>query len=158
LSRFAGRVPVELNAGTPFPPIGHLTYLLTLPPFGFYWFLLRTAGDAPSWHTEAPEPMPAYVTLVLRDRLITAFRGASRATIEGEVLSHYLGKRRWFGAKEHRIESAHIKSCAAVPEGVREMVLCEVEAVAGRETTRWLLLLAIAWEDEPTLALPSQLA
>jgi maltose alpha-D-glucosyltransferase/alpha-amylase len=158
LSRFAGHVPVELNAGTPFPPIGQLTYLLTLPAFGFYWFLLRPAGDAPSWHTEAPEPMPEYVTLVLRDRLITALRGASRANIEGEVLSHYLGKRRWFGAKEQSIESAHIKSCVAVPDGDREMVLCEVEAVAGRETTRWLLPLAIAWDDEPTLALPLQLA
>ena len=40
LSRFVGRVPVELNAGTLFPPIGELTYLLTLPPYGFYWFAL----------------------------------------------------------------------------------------------------------------------
>ena len=28
------------NAGTVFPPIGELTYLLTLPPYGFYWFVL----------------------------------------------------------------------------------------------------------------------
>ena len=40
LSQFAGRVPVELNAGSLFPPIGELTYLLTLPPYGFYWFAL----------------------------------------------------------------------------------------------------------------------
>ena len=40
LSQFNGRVPVELNAGTAFPPIGELTYLLTLPPYGFYWFAL----------------------------------------------------------------------------------------------------------------------
>ena len=40
LSQFVGRVPVELNAGTLFPPIGELTYLLTLPPYGFYWFAL----------------------------------------------------------------------------------------------------------------------
>jgi len=33
LSQFAGRVPVELNAGSLFPPIGELTYLLTLPPY-----------------------------------------------------------------------------------------------------------------------------
>src|ERR1700728_3359968 len=36
LSAFVGRVPVELNSGTVFPPIGELTYLLTLPPYGFY--------------------------------------------------------------------------------------------------------------------------
>ena len=26
--------------GLRFPPIGELTYLLTLPPYGFYWFAL----------------------------------------------------------------------------------------------------------------------
>ncbi len=33
-----GSVPVELTGGTPFPPIGELPYLLTLPGHGFYWF------------------------------------------------------------------------------------------------------------------------
>ena len=60
LSEFAGRVPVELNGGSLFPPIGQLTYLLTLPPYGFYWFILASETDAPSWHTPAPEPMPEY--------------------------------------------------------------------------------------------------
>ena len=45
LSEFAGRVPVELNGGSLFPPIGKLTYLLTLPPFGFYWFILTSETD-----------------------------------------------------------------------------------------------------------------
>ena len=45
LSRFAGRVPVELLGGTPFPPIGELEYLLTLGPHGFYWFKLTEQGD-----------------------------------------------------------------------------------------------------------------
>src|SRR4029453_15924553 len=40
LSDLAGRVPVELSGGSLFPPIGQLTYLLTLPPYGFYWFVL----------------------------------------------------------------------------------------------------------------------
>ena len=44
LSEFAGRVPVELNNGSLFPPIGQLTYLLTLPPYGFYWFILGEGG------------------------------------------------------------------------------------------------------------------
>ena len=33
LSEFNGRVPVELTGGSLFPPIGKLTYLLTLPPY-----------------------------------------------------------------------------------------------------------------------------
>src|SRR5260370_9062977 len=66
LSEFAGRVPIELNGGSLFPPIGTLTYLLTLPPFGFYWFLLAKESEAPSWHTPAPQPLPAHVTSGLR--------------------------------------------------------------------------------------------
>jgi maltose alpha-D-glucosyltransferase/alpha-amylase len=38
LSAYAGHTPVELTGGTPFPPIGDLPYLLTLPGHGFYWF------------------------------------------------------------------------------------------------------------------------
>ena len=80
LSEFAGRVPVELNGGSLFPPIGKLTYLLTLPPFGFYWFILTSESEAPSWHTPAPEPMPDYVTVVLRNRLDEALNGRARSS------------------------------------------------------------------------------
>jgi maltose alpha-D-glucosyltransferase/alpha-amylase len=38
LSAYAGHTPVELTGGTPFPKIGDLPYLLTLPGHGFYWF------------------------------------------------------------------------------------------------------------------------
>ncbi len=44
LSRFKGRVPVELLGRSPFPPIGDLPYLLTLPGYGFYWFVLPEVG------------------------------------------------------------------------------------------------------------------
>jgi maltose alpha-D-glucosyltransferase/alpha-amylase len=38
LQHFAGRRPIELLGRVPFPAIGELAYLLTLPPFGFFWF------------------------------------------------------------------------------------------------------------------------
>ncbi|MDF5756370.1 maltose alpha-D-glucosyltransferase [Spongiactinospora sp. TRM90649] len=40
LRRFERSVPVECMGGVPFPPIGELPYLLTLPGHGFYWFTL----------------------------------------------------------------------------------------------------------------------
>ncbi|RVX47826.1 maltose alpha-D-glucosyltransferase/alpha-amylase [Nonomuraea polychroma] len=43
LRRFEGLVPVEARGGVPFPPIGELPYLLTLPGHGFYWFALKRA-------------------------------------------------------------------------------------------------------------------
>ena len=40
LRRFKGVTPVECMGGVTFPPIGDLSYLLTLPGHGFYWFQL----------------------------------------------------------------------------------------------------------------------
>ncbi|MEU7740307.1 maltose alpha-D-glucosyltransferase [Nonomuraea sp. NPDC050022] len=43
LRRFVGVSPVETMGGVPFPAIGELPYLLTLPGHGFYWFTLPPA-------------------------------------------------------------------------------------------------------------------
>ncbi len=40
LGEYEGRHPVEMFGLTRFPRIGELPYLLTLPPRGFFWFLL----------------------------------------------------------------------------------------------------------------------
>ncbi len=45
LRQHIGAVPVELTGGTPFPPIGQLPYLLTLPGHGFYWFELTQPSE-----------------------------------------------------------------------------------------------------------------
>ena len=106
LSQFAGRVPVELSAGSSFPPIGELTYLLTVPPFGFYWFALATADDQPTWHTPAPEPLPEFVTMIVRDSLAKALVSPAAKLVEEEALPQYIAKRRWFGLKDQPIKAA----------------------------------------------------
>jgi maltose alpha-D-glucosyltransferase/alpha-amylase len=40
LRRFMGVTPIECMGGVTFPKIGELSYLLTLPGHGFYWFQL----------------------------------------------------------------------------------------------------------------------
>jgi maltose alpha-D-glucosyltransferase/alpha-amylase len=45
MSRFDGRVPIELIGRVHFPRIGELPYLLTLGPHDFFWFEL-TETDA----------------------------------------------------------------------------------------------------------------
>ena len=159
LSQFAGRVPVELNAGTSFPPIGELTYLLTLPPYGFYWFALATASDQPSWHTPAPEPLPEFVTMVIRDSLAKALATPGRVLIENEALPQYIAKRRWFGLKDQTIETTRIGYLTNIGDSAREILLTEIEVkTKGGPTTNWLLPLSILWEDEPSAALPNRLA
>ena len=159
LSQFNGRVPVELNAGTPFPPIGELTYLLTLPPYGFYWFALAKASDWPAWHTPAPEPMEEFVTIVLRDHLAGAVTSTAKRMIENDVLPPYVAKRRWFGLKDETIKSARIASVLKIADRDREILLSEIEIkTSGGNTTRWQLPLSILWENEASAALPQRLA
>ena len=159
LSEFVGRVPVELNGGSFFPPIGQLTYLLTLPPYGFYWFVLAKESEAPSWHTPAPEPLPDYVTLVLRDRLGAGLKQpAVTSMLERDALPVYLAKRRWFSAKDQKIESVHIAYAAPLPGGDRELLMAEIETRIDGATQRWQMPLSIFWEDEPPAPLPNQLA
>ncbi|MCA1689272.1 MAG: alpha-glucosidase C-terminal domain-containing protein, partial [Actinobacteria bacterium] len=45
LSAYEGRYPEEMFGRTRFPRIGGLPYLLTLPPRGFFWFLLVRGDD-----------------------------------------------------------------------------------------------------------------
>jgi maltose alpha-D-glucosyltransferase / alpha-amylase len=46
LSRYEGWTPVECTGGVAFPPIGELSYLLTLPGHGFYWFTLQPPDNS----------------------------------------------------------------------------------------------------------------
>ena len=127
LSEFAGRHPVEMLGNSIFPAIGQLTYLMTLPPYGFYWFMLADDAQAPSWHTQAPEPMPDYHTFVLRggaDEMITP---QYRSEFEGSILPPYLAKRRWFAGKDSALESARVALTARIGSG-REAALVVVEA------------------------------
>ena len=45
LSEYAGYWPIELTGGVRFPRIGELSYLLTLPGHGFYWFQITAHGE-----------------------------------------------------------------------------------------------------------------
>ncbi|HEX4171837.1 MAG TPA: putative maltokinase, partial [Acetobacteraceae bacterium] len=158
LSEFAGRTPVELDGGSAFPPIGQLSYLLTFPPYGFYWFLLADEEAGwPTTHTPAPEPMPEYQTLVLRPRLSDAL-ATNRAILEREILPAYLAKRRWFAMKDQTLRAARLTSLTPMPYADQELLLAEIETEAPTGTARWLLPMAVAWEDRQTGPLPAQLA
>jgi maltose alpha-D-glucosyltransferase/alpha-amylase len=158
LSEFNGRVPIELNNGSLFPPIGQLTYLLTLPPYGFYWFILAKEGDWPAWHTPAPEPLPEYQTIVLRGDLLDTLLKSERHLLEREILPPYLAKRRWFAAKDETIQSARVAYLAKMPGSDRNVLLGEIETQTRAGAARWFLPLSILWEGEPVGALPNQLA
>ncbi|HEY6441072.1 MAG TPA: maltose alpha-D-glucosyltransferase [Acetobacteraceae bacterium] len=158
LSEFAGRTPVELDGGSTFPPIGQLSYLLTLPPYGFYWFhLADEEAGWPTTHTPAPEPMPEYQTIVLRTRLADALLG-NRSVLEHDILPAYLAKRRWFALKDQALQATRLTSIASLPHAELQLLLAEIQTETPGGVSQWLLPLAVAWEDRQTGPLPAQLA
>jgi maltose alpha-D-glucosyltransferase/alpha-amylase len=56
LRRFIGVTPVECMGGVTFPRIGELTYLLTLPGHGFYWFQLPAPREERAASSRGDDP------------------------------------------------------------------------------------------------------
>jgi maltose alpha-D-glucosyltransferase/alpha-amylase len=158
LSQYAGTVPVEMLGGSAFPPIGQLNYLLTLPPYGFYWFLLAAENQMPSWHVEPAESMPDFPTLVLKQRLEELLDEPLRQTLEQTSLSVYLPKRRWFAGKGTAIDNVHISYGVRFGSAQRPVMLSEIEVTAGGEVARYQLPFGFLAEDDFSSALPQQLA
>jgi maltose alpha-D-glucosyltransferase/alpha-amylase len=157
LSAFAGRIPVDLTGGSTFPPIGQLPYLLTLPPFAFYWFILSTDASLPDWHLPVPEPMAELRTLVLRGGIEEVLASERRDTLE-EALPSYLARRRWFASKDEKIGAIRLSMAQPISSTALDLILAELEVTLSHRTEHYLLPLAIAWEDGIADPLPQQLA
>lgn len=161
LQAFNGRVPVEMLGGTPFPAIGELPYLLTLPPYGFYWMDLSAEAAPPGWHASAPERMPELVTLVLRGHANAVLTDASRETLETEVLPEYLARQRWFpGATP----PARVSLAYATPFGAGgaqsfgtrgvEYYWAEAEPAGAAAAQRVQIPFALVWDEAAQVQYP----
>ncbi|MDE2463880.1 MAG: maltose alpha-D-glucosyltransferase [Alphaproteobacteria bacterium] len=156
LNEFEGRTPVELLGGTAFPRIGQLSYMLTLPPFGFYWFKLSGEAEAPPWSIAQAGPGMELLTFVLRDGL--ALEGAMRLSLEQSILPTYIANRRWFQTKNVPIDTVRIVAYAPVPGSEGDCLFVDVDVCAGEHCERYALPMAIAWEDEPSSPFETPLA
>jgi len=150
LSRFKGRVPVELLGRSPFPPIGDLPYLLTLPGYAFYWFVLPEGADAPRWHDVIPEPMPEFTTLVMRDGWASLTNGREERELSNTVLPAFILKQRWFAAKNDPISSAQMQTLGTLkrPEGGDYLLLLVSLTLPGRdERQHYFVPLDVSWDE-----------
>ncbi|WP_209318277.1 maltose alpha-D-glucosyltransferase [Falsiroseomonas selenitidurans] len=153
LSGLAGRVPVEMLGGTPFPPVTGTPYRLTLPPYGFLWFLLAEDAQLPAWHSPAPQPLPELRTLVapadLAGQRAQPLIDEARRVLEREVLPEWLRRRRWFGLKDHAM-AAPPRFVYAVPFGRQPlMLMAELDVPEGGG--RWTLPMARIGVEEEAL-------
>jgi maltose alpha-D-glucosyltransferase/alpha-amylase len=147
LSEFAGRTPLELTGRTAFPTIGQLTYLLTLQPYGFYWFQLCEGVAAPAWST-ATAGAPEYHTFVLRGNLPDLMEPQSRSILEQEILPAYVAARRWFQSKDAGAHRVVASRWLRLP-GSGDQFALQLEVATADGSAAYQLPLAVAWEDEP---------
>ena len=153
LSTFRGRVPVELLGKSAFPPIGDLPYFITLPWYGFYWFLLAEEAEVPRWYEGFVTPLPEFRTLVLRPGWENVQSGGHIQVIEERVLPEFLPNQRWFAAKGRGIRKVSMKDSAVLLDGDNRFRLARFDAeIDDGSTQHYFLPLTIAWEtaaDDP---------
>lgn len=158
LSAFAGMVPVEMLGGNAFPPIGQLNFLLTLAPYGFYWFVLAAENQMPSWHVEPAQSLPDFTTPVLKKRLEELLEAPCRTTLEQTSLPSWLANRRWFANKDSTIDRVHIAYGVRFGGAQHPVLLSEIEVTSSGQTSRYQLPFGLLGEDQFSSALPQQLA
>ncbi|WP_342643698.1 maltose alpha-D-glucosyltransferase [Rhodoligotrophos ferricapiens] len=150
LAAFKGAVPIEMLGRSPFPPIGDLPYLLTLPAYGFYWFHLAKEADLPAWHTPLPEPVPEFTTIVIRnlETDITGFK--ARILLEKKALPAFLPNQRWFAEKGSAEPEISIASTALMQGAEEPHLLTQLTVVPtpGGAPQRYLLPITIAWGEQ----------
>ncbi|WP_291991659.1 maltose alpha-D-glucosyltransferase [Candidatus Accumulibacter sp. ACC003] len=157
LASFKGRVPVEMTGRNAFPPLGELPYMLTLPGHAFYWFRLSTDTAAPEWYEQrlAPDTLPVLVLFdgwasLFRDHVVPWRIGMAeklRAQFERELAPPYVQRQRWFAAKGERIERVQIVEHARLEADQRTWLLALADVLGPRQTGRYFLPLALAWDD-----------
>ncbi|WP_433740818.1 maltose alpha-D-glucosyltransferase [Pseudomonas putida] len=158
LAAYVGMVPVEMLGGNAFPPIGQLSFLLTLAPYGFYWFGLAAENQMPSWHVEPAQSLPDFTTLVLKKRMEELLEAPSRGTLEKDILPNWLQNRRWFAGKDAAIEHVSLAYGVRFGDAQHPVLLSEIEVTSAGQTSRYQLPFGFITEEQVGTALPQQLA
>lgn len=148
LSSHRGLVPVELTGRSAFPPVGDLPYMLTLPAYGFFWFVLSGEEEMPSWHDQMPDILPEFITLTSRDgRVDTALAGREGRQFQNEVLPQWLPRQRWFAAKDAVLRDVKLEPLGDLDNGRHALVRVEVTPGEG-EPQSYFLPISAQWGDE----------
>jgi maltose alpha-D-glucosyltransferase/alpha-amylase len=141
LSPWRGRVPLEMLGRRSFPPIGDPPYVVTLAPYGFFWFYLcEQTGEI-----ESPSIAPEFETLVVSEGWGSLTHGRARVILERDVLPAFLAGRRWFPAKDSAGVAAKLTATIPLTSGDLGLALAVIETKSGRDSGRYLMPVAINW-------------
>ncbi|MCP4968195.1 MAG: maltose alpha-D-glucosyltransferase [bacterium] len=139
LGDYSGQHLVELLGHTEFPAIGDLPYLLTLSPYGFYWFAIESP-DADKRVTKTLEVDGPVDELFSSDHPL------------GDRLARYAEKQVWYQDRGRRQLGASVFD--AIPatgddgEVTGWLALVDIEYVNGHPQ-RYLMPIRLDFDDEP---------
>jgi maltose alpha-D-glucosyltransferase/alpha-amylase len=142
LSRFGGRVPVEMLDRTELPRIGTLPYFFTFGPYSFYWLLLlepaaipATTRLAPRAAESAAETLPPLLVGSVWDQLLD---GYVRTLLERRYLQPYLARQSWFTSTV----------CGAAPIRIADWIVLRPGSTGNKgPDPLFLLFVCVACED-----------
>jgi maltose alpha-D-glucosyltransferase/alpha-amylase len=141
LSPWKGREPVEMLGRSGFPIIGDSPYVVTLSPYGFYWFQLC----APQVRVPAKPTSRELTTLVWIAGWHSLFAGRERHAIENDVLPAFLRDRRWFAEKAHAISTAKVDTVIPLEEDAGSIALAFVNVPGRQQSVRYFIPLMVRW-------------
>ena len=141
LSAWKGRIPQEMLGRTRFPRIGDLPYLITLPPYGFFWFLLgQDAGSAPE------KVLPQEITtLVLAPGWEDDTPSWTRRTFEIDVLPSFMPDKRWFAEKAAGVPATAVTAAVRIEHAEDRFGAVIADVKGSHGVSRYFLPLTIRW-------------
>jgi maltose alpha-D-glucosyltransferase/alpha-amylase len=143
LSAFKDRVPIEMLGRSRFPAIGDLPYMITLAPYGFYWFQLKERDKS---EPVVQRAVPEFETLVVPLGSTWVSLARTRSMFERDVLPGYLARTRWY--PERSADMIQPTLTSAIPFcdiGDNRPWLIFFKAAEQNETIRYLLPMQIEW-------------
>jgi len=143
LSAFKDRIPLEMLGRTIFPTIGELPYMITLAPYGFYWFQLQERDKS---EPATQRAVPEFETLVVPLGSTWMSLARTRAVFEHDVLPGHLARTRWY--PERSPQAIRPTLVSAIPFcniGDNRPWLAFFETTHSGVTTRYVLPMQIEW-------------
>ncbi len=143
LSAWKDRIPLEMLGRTRFPPIGELPYMITLAPYGFYWFELQERDKS---EPVVQRAVPEFETLVVPLGATWVSLARTRGVFERDVLPGHLARTRWYA--ERSAKAIHPTLISAIPFcdiGDNRPWLAFFQTTERGVTTRYVLPMQIEW-------------
>lgn len=143
LSAWKDRIPLEMLGRTHFPAIGELPYMVTLAPYGFYWFELQERDKS---EPVTPRAVPEFETLVVPLGATWVSLARERGVFEREVLPGHLARTRWYPERSAKAIQPTLTSAIPFCDiGDNRPWLAFFKTTQRGVTTRYVMPLQIEW-------------